>query len=295
MSGCLIYFKKLLIIYFFILYRPCFVTCSEMTYAKMFKGAINRTFASVGGVLWESVSDSQLCQFLMSATEEFFSRPPEEQKKLKAAITLGRQPKDNVYVLGDVQLDNQGMLIPEEEKQYIWMVPHLVGIPHSSSSGDPLLREYLKSTPPIIELPLRQFNWLLFMKAAKKFTKNNFYQFICLLSGAASAFHYEKVLSVIGSCPAPMAIGEPASGKSSSLRLIHALIGGTFLSQSSGESVASELVKSTLPVCWDDPSHPNTLKNVLVSTFQGGGKQTKTGGNEVPRTTFLLTVNFKIG
>lgn len=98
----------------------------------------------------------------------------------------------------------------------------------------------------------------------------------------------------LGSCPAPMAIGEPASGKSSSLRLIHALIGGTFLSQSSGESVASEPVKSTLPVCWDDPSHPNTLKNVLVSTFQGGGKQTKTGGNEVPRTTFLLTVNFKL-
>lgn len=94
--------------------------------------------------------------------------------------------------------------------------------------------------------------------------------------------------------PCPMVIGEPASGKSSSLRLIHALIGGTFLSQSSGESVASELVKSTLPVCWDDRSHPNTLTNVLVSTFQGGGKQTKTGGNEVPRTTFLLTVNFKL-
>ena len=76
-----------------------------MTYAKMFKSAINRIFASDGGVLWESASDSQLCQFLMSATEEFFSRPPEEQKRLKAAITLGRQPKDNVYVLGDVQVN----------------------------------------------------------------------------------------------------------------------------------------------------------------------------------------------
>ena len=28
-------------------------------------------FASVGGVLWESVSDSQLCQFLMQATEDY--------------------------------------------------------------------------------------------------------------------------------------------------------------------------------------------------------------------------------
>ena len=91
-----------------------------------------------------------------------------------------------------------------------------------------------------------------------------------------------------------MAVGEPASGKSSALRLIHALIGGTILSQSSSQSVSSELVKSTLPVYWDDPSHANIVKSVLVSTFQGGGKQTKSSGNEVPRSTFLLTVNFKL-
>ena len=30
-------------------------------------------FASVGGVLWESVSDSQLCQFLMQATEDYMT------------------------------------------------------------------------------------------------------------------------------------------------------------------------------------------------------------------------------
>lgn len=64
-----------------------------------------------------------------------------------------------------------------------------------------------------------------------------------------------------------MAIGEPAIGKPSSHRLIHALIGGTFLSQSSSKSVASELVKSTLPFYWDDSSHPNTLKNILLSAF----------------------------
>ena len=58
----------------------------------------------------------------------------------------------------------------------------------------------------------------------------------------------------------------------SARRLIHALIGGSFLSKSSVESVGSEMIKRTLPVCWDDPSHPNTLRNVLVSTFQGGGE-----------------------
>lgn len=69
---------------------------------------------------------------------------------------------------------------------------------------------------------------------------------------------------------------------------------GAFLSQSSGESVSSELVRSTLPVYWDDPAHPNTLNKVLVSTFQGGGKQTKASGSEVPLSTFLITVNFTL-
>ena len=91
-----------------------------------------------------------------------------------------------------------------------------------------------------------------------------------------------------------MAVGETASGKSTCLRLIQCLLGGVFLSQSSAESVATELVRSTLPVYWDDPAHPKTLKKVLVSTFQGGGKQTKTSGNELPLTTFLITVNFTL-
>lgn len=101
-------------------------------------------------------------------------------------------------------------------------------------------------------------------------------------------------LSPLGPCPAPMAVGETARGKSTCLQLIQWLLGGSFLSQSSGESVSSELVRSTLPVCWDDPAHPNTLKKVLVSTFQGGGKQTKGSGNELPLTTFLITVNFTL-
>ena len=89
-----------------------------------------------------------------------------------------------------------------------------------------------------------------------------------------------------------MAVGETASGKSTSLHLIQRMLGGTLLSQSSGESVMSELVKSSFPVYWDDPAHAKTLRKVLVSTFQGGGKQTKGGGNELPLTTFLMTVNF---
>lgn len=91
-----------------------------------------------------------------------------------------------------------------------------------------------------------------------------------------------------------MAVGETASGKSTCLRLIQQLLGGVFLSQSSGESASTELIRSTLPVYWDDPAKPGTLKKVLVATFQGGGKQTKSCGNEVPLTSFLVTVNFTL-
>lgn len=162
------------------------------------------------------------------------------------------------------------------------------------SSNDLLLREYMRSTPLKMQVEVRPFNWRTFITACKDFFGNNFMQFIMFFAGGISAFHYQQVLEVVGSCPAPMAVGETASGKSTCLRLIQQLLGGVFLSQSSGESVSSELVKSTLPVYWDDPAHAHTLKKVLVSTFQGGGKQTKASGNEIPLTTFLITVNFTL-
>jgi hypothetical protein len=91
-----------------------------------------------------------------------------------------------------------------------------------------------------------------------------------------------------------MAVGEVGSGKSTALDLTYKLLGGTYLSQSSGESVSSDLVRSLLPVFWHDPTYQSSLKSILVSTFQAGGKQTKSGGNEFPQTTFLLTVNFNL-
>ena len=95
-----------------------------------------------------------------------------------------------------------------------------------------------------------------------------------------------------GSCSAPMAVGETACDKSTSLQLIQGMLVGTPLAQSSGESVMSELVKNLFPIYWDDPVHAKRMLKVLVSTFQGGGKQTKGGGNKLPLTMFLMTINF---
>jgi hypothetical protein len=101
-------------------------------------------------------------------------------------------------------------------------------------------------------------------------------------------------IQLSGSCSVPMAVGNPSSGKSTSLIVINKLLGGKLISQTSGESLSADLMKTTVPVSWDDPTHPNTVKKVLVSTFQRGGRQTKQFGTELPETSFLLTVNFTL-
>lgn len=50
--------------------------------------------------MWESVSDSQLRQFLMKELEDFNSRPETSEKK-KAALIVGKQPDSDVYVLSE--------------------------------------------------------------------------------------------------------------------------------------------------------------------------------------------------
>lgn len=81
---------------------------------------------------------------------------------------------------------------------------------------------------------------------------------------------FNQYILILGSFSVPMAVGDPSSGKSTSLQIINKLFGGKFISQTSGESLSTELMKTSIPICWDDPTHPTTLKKVLVSTFRRG-------------------------
>ena len=54
------------------------------------------------------------------------------------------------------------------------------------------------------------------------------------------------------------------SSKSTALDLTYKLLGGTYLPQSSGESVSSDVVRSSLPVFWGDPTYQSSLKSILV-------------------------------
>jgi len=82
-----------------------------------------------------------------------------------------------------------------EEQTYILMTPYLQGL--FSTSEKSLLREYTKVVPVPLSIPLEHFDWSAFMESACNFMGPNFMQFLMLLAGSLSAFHYQKVRSVV--------------------------------------------------------------------------------------------------
>lgn len=91
-----------------------------------------------------------------------------------------------------------------------------------------------------------------------------------------------------------MAIGPPGSGKSTTIEIISKMLGSKVESQATAEVIQSLLWKTTIPLCWDDPTYPSTVKSVLAGSFDSKGKRTKGRGKEVPVTNVVLAVNFEL-
>ena len=91
-----------------------------------------------------------------------------------------------------------------------------------------------------------------------------------------------------------MAIGAPSSGKSSTIDMIATMLGCNVESQATCEVIQSLLNKTTVPLCWDDPTYPSSVKKLLTGTFDSKGKRTKGRGKEIPFTNVVLAVNFEL-
>ena len=64
---------------------------------------------------------------------------------------------------------------------------------------DSTMKEYARNLPIDFHTPLRPFDWTqLIIREAKEFMGENFQQFIMLLAGGISAFHYDKVIKIVG-------------------------------------------------------------------------------------------------
>ena len=101
------------------------------------------------------------------------------------------------FLLWVFQLDGHGVLIPpEDQTYYVWMAPYLEGLANSSSQKS-LLSVYIKVAPVPLSLPLERFDWATFIESARNFMGPNFMQFVMLLAGGISAFHYQRDLSIV--------------------------------------------------------------------------------------------------
>ena len=94
---------------------------------------------------------------------------------------------------------NKDGVIGRVDWTYRWMVPFLKSMP--VAAADKKVKNYLDGYPIHIRVPVESFDWHFFMGKAKLFFNINFMPFTMFLSGAIAAFHYEKILSLIGKNP----------------------------------------------------------------------------------------------
>lgn len=95
------------------------------------------------------------------------------------------------YVL---QTSKFGGILTEEDETHIWMVPFLIGIGPKSMDFSKYMLEVEMS------LPILDYDWHEFLKAAKGSMSANFLTFVMILAGGLAAFHYQKLLAILGEC-----------------------------------------------------------------------------------------------
>ena len=82
---------------------------------------------------------------------------------------------------------------------YLWRLSKILYIWYITKI-DQTMKEYPRnlSVDLLVDVPLRPFLWSPFMKEAKNFMGKMFCQFVMLLAGGISAFHYHKVIEIVG-------------------------------------------------------------------------------------------------
>ena len=72
------------------------------------------------------------------------------------------------------------------------------------------------------------------------------------------------------------------------------IVGCNIKSQATCEVIQSLISKTTIPLCWDDPTYPSSVKQLLTGSFDSKGKRTKGRGKKIPFTNVVLAVNFEL-
>ena len=79
-----------------------------------------------------------------------------------------------------------------------------------------------------------------------------------------TASKYFCCFFTVDACPAPTAIGAPSSGKLTTIQTIAKILGCNIESQATFKVIQRLISKTTIPLCWDDPTHPSSVKQLLT-------------------------------
>jgi len=97
------------------------------------------------------------------------------------------------------QLDRNGAFIAEEDQRFVWMIPYLNGVSVSASERA-RLKDYLNTTLTSVGLkkPLQAWNGSRLLKLLNTSWEQTSSPSLCYLLEGLSAFHYQKIMSVVG-------------------------------------------------------------------------------------------------
>lgn len=252
--------------------------------------ALNESLES--GALMCQLYSAELNKYVMKLTNEFCREQaslgiPFNQYVKKAAECLGRQPRSNIWVLNeDVQLTEDGELIPSTETEYIWL-GGMVGnraLSNVAPADDAAIVPLMTTAQKALDATL---------SCLKTAVRNNFVAAFFLISSAGMALHYETVMEKYVMCPTPIGVGLKNAGKSTAAKTAIALLGTPqfFVRDFSTSQTSVLSSRKTFPTVLDDPSDLSKVKDLIDNTFNAGAR-TRSRCTNVSRTTALITMNW---
>lgn len=212
-------------------------------------------------------------------------------KASKLAVScIGRQPNSTVYVLNNnVQIDDEGRLIPKERQTYVWIGDKLSNKRGKLPDGIANPHYSLDILQPLSVQPLIECIYIL-----KQVCGNNFMPAYMTICGCVMNMHYEAIMNKIGSCPVVVMVGEPESGKTTIINIARSMIGTARHSKISDFNeafLAKLLCETTMGIISDDSDKAKTVGKMFIKQFNNLARGTLTHGLQTSRCGMLFALN----
>ena len=175
-----------------------------------FMTQVNNSFGSGGMSL--ALNEAQFAIFI-----QYLKQESRDSLTIRKAVTrIGQQPEKELWVLDEnVQIDSQGVLVPQSEQVYTWL-----GWSVQQGLGNVSLKEVL----PTILTPLGTTILARVIELLRTVLKHNFILGILMVAGGVMALHYSTIIQCSG-CPTVIANGVSQTGKSTALAVALSIMG----------------------------------------------------------------------